>query len=115
MRVTREVVQHVLGSPERRFRVDDPVLAKQRAEGRTKRLVVRERQKIARKDQPAATKGPLQSGDKLPAKHTTQDLHREEERIARMDPLRPVGRESSDRDNTVDVRVVQQILSPGVE
>ena len=116
--VPREIVQDVLGSAEGRLRVDDPVVAKEGAEqGAQRRWSSASRLEVARKHRAVpATKGVLSDRRQTSAKHATQDLHREEERIARMDPPRagrargrPTGIDA------VDVRVVQQILSPRVE
>jgi hypothetical protein len=57
VRVAREVVQYVRGSPEGRFGVDDPVLAKEGAEEGAKRLVGRQRLELARKYELVASKG----------------------------------------------------------
>ena len=60
-------------------------------------------------------KGAPQTGNKLPTKNSTQDLDGQEERIAWVYPMRPVWREPADGNHAVHVRMVQQILAPGVE
>jgi hypothetical protein len=59
--------------------------------------------------------GSLEPGDELAAKHAAEDLHWQEEGIAWMDPSLVVCRQTSGRDHTVDVRMMEEILPPGVE
>src|SRR5947207_10437888 len=70
---------------------------------------------VPRKREQAESKGAFQARDKLPAKDAAEHLDGQEERIARGHPPRTVGREPADRDHAVYMRVVQQILTPGVE
>jgi hypothetical protein len=57
----------------------------------------------------------LQAGDELAAEDATENVNGQEEGIAGMDPLLAVGRETSGRDDTVEVGMSQQVLSPGME
>src|ERR1039457_4497586 len=57
----------------------------------------------------------LQAGDKFAAKDTARYLHGQEERVARMDPALVVERQTTSRDHTMNVRMMSQILAPGVE
>jgi len=93
-------------SAERRLGVDDPVLAKQGAQecGEALRLV--QMLEWATEIELASAKGSPQTGDKLTPKNTTQDLDRQKERIARSDPARVIGRQTSGRDGAVQVRMV---------
>jgi hypothetical protein len=57
----------------------------------------------------------FQAGDELAAEDATEYVDRQEEGIAGMEPLLAVGRETSGRDDTVEVRMSQQVLSPGMQ
>src|SRR5215218_10667065 len=57
----------------------------------------------------------LQTGDELAAKHATQYLDRQEERIVRVDPALVVGRETAGWDYAVNMRMRLKLLSPGVK
>ena len=77
--VARQILQHMFGSAERRFGVDDPVRAKERTEEGAKRSIVGETLKVARKRQSAERKRAAEAGDNLPAKYTAQPLDGKEE------------------------------------
>jgi len=55
------------------------------------------------------------SVDELAAKDATEYLHRQEEGIGRMDPTRVVGGKTSGRNQTMQVRMEQQVLTPTVQ
>ena len=55
---------------------------------------------------------PLQ---KLSAEHATENADWQEEAWTTGNPARPIGGEPSAGDDAMDMRVMQQILSPGVQ
>jgi len=57
----------------------------------------------------------LESVDELAAKDPTEYAHRQEEGIARMDPARMVGGKTSGRNQTMEMRMEQQVLTPTVQ
>ena len=57
----------------------------------------------------------LQSGSKFAPEHAAEHLHRKKEGIARLDPVLAVEGQSSGGNDAVDVGVVLQFLSPGME
>jgi len=59
--------------------------------------------------------GSPEAGHKLTPKHAAEDLDRQEERIAGLNPASVISREPTGRNHTVDVGMVPQVLSPGVE
>jgi hypothetical protein len=71
--------------------------------------------KAAGKCEFALTEGALQAGDKLATKDTAQHLHRQKERVARADPALVVKGQTTRRDYAMDMRVVLEVLAPGVE
>ena len=48
-------------------------------------------------------------------KHAAEDLHRQEEGVAGMNPAGVIGRQTARRNHAVDMAVVLQVLSPSVE
>ena len=113
--VPREVVQDVGGAAKGRLRVDHPRLVMERSEPRAKRGLGGQRLQGSWKREPSLTPRPAQAGDEFPAKDLPQHLHRQKEIRPRVDPPRPIGRQAARRDHTVDVRMMLQALSPGVE
>ena len=60
--------------------------------------------------------GSTERGDKLPAKHPTEDLDREEEAgVLRSNPLPMIGRQPARRHDAVDVWMPDEGLAPRVE
>src|SRR4051794_27115184 len=115
VRVAREVLQQMLGSAKRRFRVDDPVMAKERSEVRAERRRIGEGGQAAGPRDHPASKRAFEAGDTLSAKHPAQHLDWQKKAEPRVHPARAIRREPADRDLTVHVRMVQQVLAPRVE
>ncbi len=59
--------------------------------------------------------GPLEAGHKLASKHAAEDLHRQKEGIAGLNPARVIGGQTARRNHAVDMGMMLQVLSPGVE
>src|SRR5208337_1015901 len=57
----------------------------------------------------------FQSGEELAAKDATQDFDGQEERIARAQPSTMIQREPAGGNDTVNVGMQEQVLSPGVQ
>lgn len=57
----------------------------------------------------------FQASEELPVKGTTQDFDGQEERIAWADPSMMIQREPACGNDTVNVGMQEQVLSPGVE
>src|SRR5208283_1379903 len=57
----------------------------------------------------------LQSGDELATEHSTKDFHGKKEGIPRVNPAFVVRGQATGRHYTMDMRMVQQVLPPGVE
>src|SRR6266404_9966901 len=57
----------------------------------------------------------FETGQKFSTKDTAEDLHGQEERIARADPTTVVWRYSARRNSAVNVGMQQQVLSPSVK
>ena len=59
--------------------------------------------------------GLMEPGQEKPTEHPTQHTDREEERGPTGDPLRPIGRQPTSRDDAVEVGMVVQRLPPGMQ
>jgi hypothetical protein len=69
----------------------------------------------ARQAQIAFLKRLLQCRDELAAEHSTEDFHGQEEGITLVNPTFMVRGKATGRDDTMDMRMVQQVRPPGVE
>ena len=63
----------------------------------------------------ALLKSSFESIDELAAKDPTEYAHRQEEVIAGMDPACVVGGKTSGRNQTMEMRMEQQVLTPTVQ
>jgi 16S rRNA C1402 (ribose-2'-O) methylase RsmI len=63
----------------------------------------------------ALAKGLFQTGHELATKDPAQYLHRQEERKARVNPVLVIERQTTRGDHTMNVRMVQEVLAPGME
>jgi len=84
--VACQIVEHILRSAEGAFAVDDPLLTKERPQGRGKGLLSGQRPEAAGKHKPALMKSVLQAVDELATKDTAEYDHGQEERVTRVDP-----------------------------
>jgi len=106
MGVTTQILEHILGTAEGRFGVDDPVFSEQWPEPGSEDLGLREQSQIGGKVQLAMLKGRLESGDELAAKHTSEYLDGEEEVRTGSDPAGVIEGEPTGRDDTVDIGMI---------
>ena len=113
--VAGERAEDMMGTAEGWFGIDDPVLAEQGAQESAEGFLVLQRSKRAREDELALLESSLESGDELTAKDAAEHAHRQEEGIARVDPARVVGRKPSGGNQTMQVRMEQQVLTPTVQ
>jgi len=115
MGVAGEIAEDMMRAPERGFGIDDPWVTKQGAQESAEGFLVLEGSKRAGEDQLALLESSFQSGDELAAKDATEYAHREEEGIAGMDPAGVIGRKTSGRNQTMQMRMEQQVLPPTVQ
>src|SRR5215470_10246004 len=115
MGVTGQVVEHIFGPAEGRFGVDDPVVTKQGAEQRTKLLSILEDFLVSIESEFVLLEGSAEAGHKLAPKDAAEDLDGQEEGITRLNPAGVIGRQASGGNHRVDMGMVLQVLSPGVE
>jgi hypothetical protein len=115
MGVSAQVVEDILGAPERRFAVDDPVPAEEWAQERGESFWRGERFQLAMEAQLAFGESAFQSRDELAPKNPRQNRKRKKEAATGGEPAAVVGRESAGGDHTMDMRMMLQLLVPGVE
>jgi hypothetical protein len=84
--VACQIVEHILGSAEGAFAVDDPLLTKERSQERGKGLLRGQRAEVAGEHEFALMKGVLQAVDELATKDAAEDWHGQEEWITRVNP-----------------------------
>jgi len=63
----------------------------------------------------SVTKGALQAGDEFAAKNSAQHFHGEEKAYRRRTQCLPSSERPTAWDHTVDMRVMQKILAPGMK
>ena len=98
MGVSAEILEHIVGTTEGWFGVDDPVFSEQRSEPGSEDLRLREQSQIAGKVQLAMLKSGLETGDELAAKHTSEYLDGEKEARTGPDPAGVIEGESTGRE-----------------
>jgi hypothetical protein len=113
--VGAEVVQHMLSPAERAFAIYHPLGAEQPAKHRReggRRMQVR--------DGPVETEFPLavefaKTLHKLTSEYTTKDFDWQEEACGRRNPAGVIGRQSTRRNDAVNMRMVEpSLMMPGI-
>jgi hypothetical protein len=107
MRVAAEIAQDLLGSGHGRFGVDDEFLGR----GATKE----EARCVLGQSDETRGESVIESFEELPSKDFRELPHGQEEAWPGRDPARLIETETASRDDAVEVRVIPQLLIPGVE
>jgi hypothetical protein len=115
VRVSRQVVEHMLRATEGRLGINHPILAEQFPQECTEGLFPLQRFETAGEEKFSFSKSALPARHERAAENTAEYLDWQEEGVARMDPPLAVPREAAGRNHTVNVRVVLEILPPRVE
>jgi hypothetical protein len=113
--VTADVVYYLLRAREGRFGVDDPFLFSHCMEITGKGLPIVKYLEGREELQLAGIEGLLQVAQEQPAKQTGQHSYWQEESGAARNPVGTIGRDSAARDDTMQVGMMEKILSPGVK
>jgi len=104
MRVAGQVMKDVFGSSERSLGIDHPVLTKERPQKSMEGFLPGELFQASGKQQFPLAESELETGAKLAAKYAAQHFYRQEEGITRVNPALVIGRETTGRDDAMDVR-----------
>ena len=115
MRVAGEISEHALGSAERRLGVDDEGALPQRAQALGEGVVLGERGQIAEEAEFASLEGGFEAVEEQPAEGLRQRVNGEQEVRLAGDPAIAVEGEAAAGDETVNVRVVGERLSPSMQ
>ena len=113
--VATEILQHVLGSAEGWFGVEDPVFAEQGTQPGCEELGMGERRELSGEMQLAVLESGLESGDKLAAEQPPQYGDGQEEAGMRSNPAGVNAGESAGGNDTVDMGMKLEFLIPGME
>jgi hypothetical protein len=115
VRIPTEVLEHLRGPTKRRLRIDDPGRRPELRDKCGELARVGERCRAGGEGQPALVERALQPREILRAEDDRERLHRKQKRRAPADPTRAVARQGAARDETVDVQMLRQRLTPSVE
>src|SRR5271157_89372 len=105
----------MLGTTEGRFAIDHPVMAEQLAEPSEEDLGLSERFQIAIEAELSFAAGALQCSHELTAKNSAQHFDGKKERVAGVDPVGVIQRESTGGDHAMDMGMKLEPLIPGVQ
>jgi len=115
MSVGAQVVEDILGAPERRLAINDPVPAEEWTQEGSESFGRGERLQLTVKAQLTFGESVFQSRDELAAKNSSQNRKGKKEAATGGEPALVVGGESAGGDHTMDMRMMLQLLVPGVE
>jgi len=115
MGIAAEIIEHLLGSAERALGVDDPANGAQRPQAGSEGGGRGQAGQIAEEPELTRLERRLEAGQEKPAVETRQHLYRQKEARAAADPAGPVGRWPTTRHDAVDMGMMMQVLSPGVQ
>jgi hypothetical protein len=115
MRVAAHVVEHLLWPGEGPFRVDDPLRPPCRRQMLGEALAIGQRVKRRRELQLPRIERVLETFQEETAEETGQDADRQEEARSAGDPASPIDRETAARDDAVQMWMMDESLSPGVQ
>src|SRR5271169_2150585 len=105
----------MLGTTEGRFAIDHPVMAEQLAEPGGEDLRLSQPLQLAMEAEPSFAAGALQGSHELTAKNSAQHFDGKKERVAGVDPVGVIQRESSGGDHAMDMGMKLEPLIPGVQ
>src|SRR5207302_1342767 len=115
MGIAAEIIEHLLGSAERSLGVDDPANGAQGPQPGSEHGWRGQARQIAKEPELTRIERRLEAGQEKPAVETRQHLYRQKEAGAAADPASPVGRWPATRHDAVNMGMMMQVLSPGVQ
>jgi len=90
MGVSAQILEHILGATEGRFRVDHPIFSEEGPQPSSEGFELSEGCQISTEAQSAALECLLETGDELPAKDAAQHFDGEKKSRTRWDPVRVI-------------------------
>ena len=115
MRVAADIVEHLLRTGKRRFRIHHPLRPARRLQMIGKDLMIGEGLERRAEPQLACVKRVLQVSQEQTAEETRQDPDRQKEAGSAGDPAGAVDREAAAGDHAMEMRMESQRLSPRVQ
>ena len=115
MGIAAEIGQHLLGAAEGRLGVDHPLDPAQRAQPMGEGCGSGEAGELAEEAEFAGLERRAQLVEEQPAEEPREHADRQEEAGPAGDPARAVRRQAAAGHDAMDVRMVVQVLAPGVE
>ncbi len=115
MGIAAEILQHVLGSAEGRFGVDDPIFAEERTQPGREELGMGERCEFSGQVQLATLESRSKSRDELATKDAPEYSDGKKEAWVRANPAGVIAGESAGGNDTVDMGMKLEFLVPGME
>src|SRR5262249_28267534 len=115
MRIAGQVGEDVLGSLEGLFGVDHPLLVAQRGEEPLPRGGLGELPTAPHEGELALCVEVLQAREVEAPEASREDADGEEETGSTWEPLGPIGRQAPRGQDTMEMRVMVQLLTPGVQ
>jgi len=114
--VARQIMQHVLRPTKRWFELDPPKMSMKRMQKGMEHFFIGERPESTRQAKLACLESTLKTVDKFAAKQAAEHAAREEEAaVTRIDPSRVIKGQTARGDDAMNMRVKEQVLSPGVK
>jgi hypothetical protein len=115
MGIAAEIIEGLFGSGKGSFGVNAPFFLAGLIEESMERLGVGKGVEFSRKLELSFAESRLEESPEASAEETGKDPDGKEEVVACRDPAIPFLRESARRDDTMDMRVEEEVLCPGVE
>ena len=115
MGIAAEILQHVLGSAEGWFGVDDPIFAEERTQPGREELGMGERCEFSGQVQLATLESRSKSRDELATKDAPEYSDGKKEAWVRANPAGVIAGESAGGNDTVDMGMKLEFLVPGME
>jgi len=115
VRIAAEITKSMIGPTERQALRRHPVFAKCLSQKFVEDLRTAEGFECSVKSQRSIAKGLTQSGDELASEDRTEDPYRQKEAMTRSNPALMVWGKAAGRYDAVNVRMMLQLLIPGVE
>ena len=115
VRVATQITQRMFSTAERAFAINHPIRTVESAQHSCEDMRLLQRGKFAMKTEFTGGVEGAQTGDKLTPEDSAENLDGQKEVAGRSHPACMVGRQTAGRHDTVNMRVVQQLLIPGME
>ena len=114
MGIAAEILQHVIGSAEGWFGVDDPIFAEERTQPGCEELGMGERCEFSGQVQLATLESRSKSRDELATKDAPEYSDGKKEPWVRANPVGVIAGESAGGNDTVDMGMKSEFLVPGM-